>query len=638
MSKINTQSLTVPQEMLSGWQTIVNLLADILQVPAALIMRLHDEEIEVFCANTNVKQPYRSGDTEALGQGLYCETVAKTRQELLIPNALTDMKWRHNPDISHGMVAYCGIPVCWPNGDLFGTICVLDNKANVFTPTYRKLLQSFRVSLESQLTVIYQHQKLKLLNDDLQARIQIRTQDLADLNYSLNQEIDKRKAAEQLVAFQLHHDTSTAFFNHSGLEREVDKALTRGDHDLALLYVGFANARHLQSRLGYQNWEKVLKRYRERVGHFEGIEILTARPTANDLVLLVKAPSLENSLELLCHRLVGIHQAEFQLEQERFHLNAYIGIATHADSAHAGELIHFASEAMLACKDSGYQFHYHSQSSADQLASANALESYLLQALQNDDLALYFQPKVDPRSRRWLGAQTVLRWSHPLLGDVTHEALINMAEQNGLMFEVGNFVLRHTIEMAGRWRHSFPSLRLTAAISTGQLQNGQLAQQIEALLNAHDVPPAQLDLEINENALLSDEVVARNTLSALHQLGVHLTLSEFGSGFASFHHLKHYPFDAIKLDKTFVQQLTHNDEDEEILRSVIHVAQKLHLQVGVEGVDTPEQDTFFIEEGCDIAEGYLYGRPLPTEEFELVMLNQSYSFAKLGGNTHLASK
>ncbi|MBY8315083.1 GGDEF and EAL domain-containing protein [Vibrio fluvialis] len=637
MSRINTHALTVPQDMLSGWQTIVNLLADILHVPAALIMRIHDEEIEVFCANNNVRQPYHSGDTEALGHGLYCETVVHSRKELVVPNALNDLKWRKNPDIALGMVAYCGIPILWPNGDVFGTICVLDNKENFFTPTYRQLLHCFRTAVESQLTVIYQHHKLKLLNDDLQARIQIRTQDLADLNYSLNQEIDKRKAAEQLVAFQQHHDSGTAFLNRAGLESELEQAL-QSKQPLALIHIGFANARHVQSRLGYQRWEQVLKRYRERVGHFEGVEIVTARPSVTDLILLVKANSLDRTLELLCHRLTGIHQAEFQLDRERFHLNAYIGIATRADSDSSSELIQYATEAMQACKDSGYSFYYHSQSAFDNVSSANAFESYLLQALQNDDLLLSFLPKVAPDSRRWLGAQTLLRWSHPLLGDVSHDALVTMAEQNGLMFELGHFILRHTIETASRWRTAYPELKLTASISAVQLQNGQLAQQIEALLNAHDVLPSQLDLEVNESALLSDEVVARNSLQALHDLGVHLTLSEFGSGFASFHHLKKYPFDAIKIDKTFIQQLVSNSEDQEILRSVIHVAQKLHLEVGVEGVDSPELDAFLVEEGCDSAQGYLYSRPIATEEFELAMLNQSYSFTPLGNGTSQAAK
>lgn len=626
MTRMNTQTLVIPEEMLSSWQTIVDLLADILQVPAALIMRIHEHEIEVFCANNHPEhQTYHPGARETLGHGLYCETVINQGTELTVANALADAHWRHNPDIALGMIAYCGIPLLWPNGETFGTICVLDNKQNYFSPTYRQLLYCFRSAVESQLTVVFQHHKLQLLNDELQLRIETRTRDLAELNYALNQEIDKRKAAEQMVAFQRHHDPRTEFLNLTGLEHELHNALHKQGQQVALLYVGIANARHLQSRLGYQGWEQVLKLYRDKVGQSEGITLDTARTTSTDLVFMLTAPQLNPALDNLCQRLIMIHQSEFQLERERFHLDACIGLATSQDSQQSDELIHLAAQAMQFCKDSGFAFHYHTTQHRDD----SAIDGYLMQALKNEDLTLYVQPIVEPGSRRWTAAQATLRGSHPQLGEVTHEALLNMAEQNGTTFEVSQYLLRHTIELASRWNKLFPALKLTTLISPAQLQNGQLAQQIEAMLNAHDVSPAQLAVEVNDRALLNDNVVVRNTLQALHDLGVGLTLSEFGSGVVSFHQLQDYRFDAIKLDGRFVQQLTHDNEDQEILRSVIQVAHKLHLHVIADGVENPQQDTFFAGQECHAAQGYLYGPPIPTEEFELIMLNQHHSFAVL---------
>ncbi|MFA0233219.1 GAF domain-containing protein, partial [Vibrio sp. 10N.261.45.A7] len=188
MKKIKTIDLDIPDDMASGWQNIVDLLAQITQVPAALIMRVHANYIEVFSTSRSNNNPYTKGDSETLGNGLYCETVMESKQQLVVPNALADPAWKNNPDIKLGLVSYCGIPLLWPNGEVFGTICILDSKENHYTPTYIKLLQSFRTSIESQLKTLFQHAKLTQMNQDLKNRVYNRTKDLASLNYSLNQE------------------------------------------------------------------------------------------------------------------------------------------------------------------------------------------------------------------------------------------------------------------------------------------------------------------------------------------------------------------------------------------------------------------------------------------------------------------
>ena len=222
MSKINTSNLVIPDEMTSGWQNIVDLLAEIVSVPAALVMRIYPKHIEVYSSNNNGQHPYRVGDSETLGQGLYCETVVNEQSQLIVPNAEIDPQWQDNPDIKFGMLAYCGVPINWPNGDTFGTICVLDNKENHFSETYQQLIESFRDSIESQLKTLYQNEKLKHLNLELKSRVHTRTQDLVDLNYSLNQEIDKRRAAEQKIRYQQRHDLGTGFLNRSALEHEAE--------------------------------------------------------------------------------------------------------------------------------------------------------------------------------------------------------------------------------------------------------------------------------------------------------------------------------------------------------------------------------------------------------------------------------
>ncbi|WP_394250372.1 EAL domain-containing protein [Vibrio profundi] len=628
MTKINTIELDIPEDMKEGWENIVDLLAQITKVPAALIMRVHSESIEVFSTSNSEGNPYSQGDSEGLGNGLYCETVLEEKSRLKVPNALSDPDWEDNPDIALGMISYCGIPLLWPNGESFGTICILDNKENHYTPTYIKLLESFRISIESQLTTLYQHAKLQNLNNELKSRVHTRTKDLASLNYSLNQEIDKRKAAEQKISYQKSHDLGTGFFNRNAFESQLNHLLlpsqTKSNRSVAVVHIGFTNGRRIQSRYGYEGLDKVLIEYRERLGCIDDIEVITARPTSVDLAIAFSAPDLQHRLDELCKHLVEIGHSEFLIDNDKVHLHAFIGIAVSHKGQEASSLLQNSSEAMLACKDSGQKYAYYSQSHTENQSHINQLESYLLQAVRNDDLMLYFQPKVCPVSHKWIGAEALLRWRHPVLGDISNETLIHMAEQNGLIFEVGSFVLRAAIEKAKEWSNYVDDFKMAVNVSAIQLKNAQFSEQVTHLLDTYHLPPHFLELEVTESGLIADEVVAKNTLENLHEIGVTLSLDDFGTGYASFSYLKKFPFDSIKIDKSFIDQMHKSDDDVEIVRSIIQIAKKLDLKVVIEGIESESQEQFIIEEGCEVGQGYLYGKPMPCQEFEHSLINQNY--------------
>ncbi|KJY83930.1 diguanylate cyclase [Vibrio galatheae] len=630
MSKLNTGTISIPEDMSDNWQKIVNLLAEIVDVPAALIMRVHKEYIEVFSANNNRHHPYQAGDSETLGQGLYCETVVNENRELVVPNALNDEKWCRNPDIKFGLLAYCGLPLRWPNGAIFGTICVLDDNENPFNETYQQLILSFRDSVEAQLKTLYQNLYLQQMNLELESRVNTRTQDLVDLNYSLNLEIDKRRAAERTIRYQQRHDLGTGFLNRNALELEAQQLLDtlpleaiESDYKIGLLHIGFTNGRRIQAKYGYGAWENILKAFRGKLLQHTQLNVITARPASTDLAFLFRTEHYDDDIHILCSELVEISQTEFQIEGEHLHLHSYIGIASSDDTQSAKSMLKYAAEAMQSCKDSGHKFSFYSQDISDTQKNISQLESYLLQAVRNEDLLLYFQPKVSPLTHRWIGAEALLRWRHPILGDISNETLIHLAEQNGLIFEVGSFVLRSAIQKAAEWAQYVSDFKVSVNVSAVQLQSPQFVTQVQDLLIAYQLPAHYLELEVTESGLIANEVVARNTLVALSQLGVTLSLDDFGTGYASFNYLKKFPFDAIKVDKSFVHQLANSEEDREIVRSIISIAKKLNLKVTVEGIENAEHESFILSEDCDIGQGYLYGKPMPFDEFETHLLNQN---------------
>ncbi|WP_299688134.1 GGDEF and EAL domain-containing protein [uncultured Vibrio sp.] len=628
MKKIKTLDLDIPHDMKLGWQNIVDLLAQITQVQAALIMRVHHDFIEVFSTSQNDSNPYSQGSAELLGKGLYCESVMQSKQTLIVPNACSDPEWEHNPDVKLGLISYCGIPLLWPNGELFGTICILDSKENSYTSTYIKLIESFRLSIESQLKTLFQHAKLRQMNQALKNRVDTRTKDLASLNVSLNLEINKRKAAEQTVNFQKNHDFGTGFLNRSAFESRLNHKLSSQrkltNCSFAVIHIGFTNGRRIQARYGYAALDKLLIEYRQRIESITDIDVLTARPTSIDLVLAFSVKDLHERLDKLILELVRIGHSEFYIGNDSVHLHAYIGIAMTDDEDHAESILTKSSEAMLACKDSGQKFAYYSQSYPEKQNHTNKVEGYLLQAIRNDDLILYFQPKVCPSTRRWVGAEVLLRWQHPVLGDISNEPLIHMAEKNGLIFEVGSFVLRNAIEKAKEWSEYVDDFKLAVNVSAVQLNNAHFAEQVLHLLETYHLEPRFLELEMTESGLIADEVVARNTLESLHNIGVTLSLDDFGQGYASFSNLKKFPFDTIKIDKSFIDQMQNSHEDSEIVRSIILIAKKLNLKVTIEGIESEVQEQFVIDEECNSGQGDLYGKPMTAQEFEHSLINQNY--------------
>ncbi|MGR5206015.1 bifunctional diguanylate cyclase/phosphodiesterase [Vibrio sp. PNB23_22_6] len=626
MGTFQTLDYKIPESMQKSWQNIVNLIATIADVPTCLIMRIHKNHIEVSTSSETKNNPYTVGDTEELGHGLYCEYVIEHKQELIVTNAVSDKFWFNNPDIKLGMISYCGLPLYWPNGETFGTICMLDSKENHYTDTYRQLLNTFKYSIEAQLAVVFQQHKLLRLNNELKNRVENRTSDLAQMSYSLTKEIDRRKAAERQVNYQKTHDQGTGFLNRAALEAILDETLEsfgNNTQSLVIINIGFSNARTIQTKYGFEAFDDVLKEFRFRLGHSESSYFVTGRPSSNDLVILIWGEEIESKVQNLLDDITHVSVGNFYIDNTEVHLHSYIGIVQTQEWSCAKQLLQNACYAMLLCKESGEPYCYFNENHTHELHNHNQLESYLLQAVRNDDLMLYFQPKVLPHTHKWIGAEALIRWRHPVLGDISNEALIHMAEQNGLIFEVGSFVLRNAIDKAKQWSELVDNFKMAVNISPIQLQNVNFAEQIEHLLETFHLPAKFLELEVTESALIADEMIARNTLNKLHEIGVTLSLDDFGTGYASFSYLKKYPFDAIKIDKSFVHQMDNSDDDRAIICSIIHIAKKLDLQVVVEGIESTQQEQFLIKEGCDIGQGYLYGKPMPCNEFEQSLFNQN---------------
>ncbi|MUI52901.1 sensor domain-containing phosphodiesterase [Aliivibrio fischeri] len=620
MQKTLTSAIDIPEQMQNDWQNMLDILSNVINVPAALIMRIYDNDIKVFSSSSSVENPYIKGATEKLNQGLYCETVIKERQELTVFNALVDPEWSSNPDLKQNMIAYCGLPLYWPDNTPFGTLCILDKKENHFSPTYQKLMKTYQHSIEAQLNTLYQHADLLNRHQELQAEVARTTQHLNEINIKLSNEIDCRRAAEQKVEYHKNHDVNTGFLNPIAIHKHVD-SLIKSETKFVLLHIHFANSRKIQQEYGYQAFDSLLIEYRSKLTKITDTSV-TGRLGSSDILLIIQTD--KEKLPQLCQHLSEIGQANYTANEQSLHLQTYVGAVHSKEGISRSDLLQFAYDTVVKCQSLGKTFTIADVSLPTQSTlSEHKIERYLLEAVRNHDLFLNYQPKVCPVNKKWIGCEALLRWNHPHLGAIANDVLIQLAERNGLIYELGNFALRNAIQQASEWILHSPNFVMAVNISAVQLKDPHFVTHIKQLLSLYQLPSKNLELEVTESGLISDEPLAIATLSQLNNMGISIALDDFGTGYASFQYLKKYPFSSLKIDKSFIANIEQNEDDQNIVCAMINIAKKLQLRVVVEGVENQNQEAFVVKEGIDLIQGYLYSKPISATDFEEGLFNQS---------------
>ena len=621
MPNLQPSNQATIERLFDSWQTIVNLISKYIKVPTAELLLCNDNNIKLICSS-------QTDEEKRENQNIYGVSIENAVNRLK-NNVYHDNFVKGHVNKFGKSIWYCGLMIRIPQKKQFGMLFIADDHEHKLEELHYKLLKSYKLAIETQFKVEQQAVEINQLKLHAGLKFPNINNQYDVLTDALNQEIIKRKNIEEQLNYHRYYDTNTGFLNRFALEVELGKyfAQPKNDKALALIHIGFSNARNLQIRFGHKQWEMILTQYHRRLKMLNSsAEVQIARPNSTDLALLVCSNNLIHQVELICEQLTAINKSIFSIDNQVIHLHSYIGISTSDESISANEMLDYASTAMLSGRDSGAGYSYHSQALAESQSRLHQLENYLLQAVRDGDLMLYFQPKVCTKSRRWTGAEALLRWRHPILGEISTETLINMAEKNGLIFEVGNFVLKTAIEKASQWYQHINDFKMAVNVSAKQLKDVRFVEQVKQLLKEYQLPPQYLEIEVTESGLITDEKVASDILQILHELGVTISLDDFGTGYASFNYLKKFPFDCIKIDKSFIHPLEHSHDDREIVRSIIKVAKKLKLKVIIEGVETKEQEAFLIREGCDFGQGFLYGHPMSADDFESGLINQDSVF------------
>jgi predicted signal transduction protein with EAL and GGDEF domain len=310
----------------------------------------------------------------------------------------------------------------------------------------------------------------------------------------------------------------------------------------------------------------------------------------------------------------------FDLDGQQTMIGTSIGIALFPDDGASGEeLVRAADTALYRAKEAGrHTFRFFEASMDLLLQERNELERDLRQALANgDQLEVYYQPLIDCETQEVTGFEALVRWQHPLRGAISPVDFIPLAEDCGLILPLGNWVLGMACREAVGWP---AHLRVAVNLSPAQFRHADLAREILTTLQQNQLPAERLELEITEGVLIADTEHTLATLSTLKAAGVRISLDDFGTGYSSLSYLQRFPFDKIKIDRSFVWEMEHNADSMAIVRAVIALGHSLRITVTAEGVETEAQLALLQNENCDQVQGYLLGRPAPSRELGALLL------------------
>ena len=437
---------------------------------------------------------------------------------------------------------------------------------------------------------------------------------------SIERNAHLRHEAESSLLRMAQYDFLTGLANRQQLQTHLSKILVeagRSQRRVAVLCVGLDDFKGINEQFGYQTGDQLLQALTDRLrAHSDSLGALAR--LGGDQFALVQA-HIEQPYEAaeLAQRILDDLEKPFSVGQQNIRLRATIGITLFPEDSDTSEhLLQKAEQTMTLAKSRSrgrYQFYI---ASVDrEMRRRRELEKDLREALLGNQLYLAYQPQIRYSDHRVVGVEALLRWQHPEHGMIPPDLFIPLAEANGSIIDIGEWVLDQACCQLREWHdQGFTELRMAVNLSTVQLHHAELPRVVNNLLQMYRLPPGSLELEVTETSLMEDINTAAQHLLNLRRSGALIAIDDFGTGYSSLSYLKSLPLDKIKIDKSFVQDLFDDDDDSTIVRAIIQLGKSLGMQVIAEGVETLEQETYVITEGCHEGQGYLYSKPLGARE------------------------
>jgi diguanylate cyclase len=438
--------------------------------------------------------------------------------------------------------------------------------------------------------------------------------------------IDEMKRAAQNLSQLAYRDPLTNLPNRIRFHHQLQEALRtaqRTQKTVAVLCLNLDRFKAINQNWGYSNGDQLLKMAAERMHESFGQDNLVARLNGDEFCILLTHAASQEEVALLAQRILQILTAAYDLDDHHIQLHASIGIALYPeDGTTADKLLNRADTAVRYAKSQGsnrYQFY---RVEMDILvAERQLIESKLELALDNQELALYYQPQVNLITGRIIGAEALVRWERGEMSGISPAKFIPIAEETGAILPIGEWVLQTACAAAKLWQQTTHlPIRVSVNLSARQFRQQDLTNRIGTILQETGLNPDLLVLELTETSVMENVEATVLALQGIRAMGVHISIDDFGTGYSSLSYLKRFPIDTLKIDQSFIQDITTNSNDAAIAKAIIAMAQSLQLKVIAEGVETPSQSSFLRQSGCYAMQGYLFSPALNSQEFVRLLL------------------
>lgn len=435
-------------------------------------------------------------------------------------------------------------------------------------------------------------------------------------------------SARQREHYLAMHDALTGLPNRSSfldhLRRMISYA-ARHQKRAAVLFLDLDRFKSINDTLGHPVGDDLLKVVAERLGRSLRQTDLVARLGGDEFLIALPDLEREHDAARVATKLVSVLAQPSQLGEREYRISASVGIALFPrDGTDADVLIRNADTAMYHAKaEHGRGYSYYSDGMNEIVAERLDLEHGLREAIERERFVLHYQAQIDVATGALVGAEALLRWRDPVRGLIPPAVFIPMAEETGMVAAIGKWALTRACSDAAAWRTRHP-LRVGVNVSSKQLVDAAFADSVTRALRESGLPPERLQIEITESSVLEQRGPTLATLQALRRLGCGVVIDDFGTGYAALTALKWLPADGLKIDRSFVANLTTDPTDATIATGLIHIARGLGLEVMAEGIETQEQLAFLRENGCRYMQGYLFAKPVPREDFQAFLDEASW--------------
>ena len=444
-------------------------------------------------------------------------------------------------------------------------------------------------------------------------------------------DISEHKKAQDIIQHQAFHDSLTNLPNRTLFDRELAKALSktiRTQTMLGVMFIDLDRFKTINDSLGHAVGDLLLKSVVERLKDCLDHKHIIARWGGDEFTVLLPQISCREDASAIAQRILDALKPSFNLDGHYLHIGSSIGIAVYPDDGVDAEtILRNADSALYWVKEKGrnnyqhYNLSFNSQ--AHQLLN---IENNLYQALERNEFTLYYQPIIEVTQNKIVKMEVLLRWQHPELGLVSPELFIPLAEENGLIMEIGDWVLQTACTQAKVWQSmGLPELKISVNLSARQFYNNSLVRKIEQILEQTQLNPQSLELEITETATMHNTVLAKEILSNLTCMDISLAMDDFGTGYSSLSYLKDYPFSTLKIDRSFIMDLSVNSHNLAIIKAIITLGKGLDLQIVAEGVETEQLKNLLLTLNCNCMQGYFFSRPLATNEATSLLFKSTTS-------------